>query len=227
MGKYISLGEYNKLYKYIWIYLSIRFVTLFIFNYKFVFEQIQVDIVEIPYTTFISQQVDYLGFFIISSIMKIIKSYRRKKKSNRNQSLNQIPLIYNKTNIVTNKVDYFLFVNIFLVVAEELFYIIISTFQCSMLDYWMFKMLFLELFNSRLFDTKIYIHHILSLIFILSTCSLIKSISIILSFSYETDDIQIFNERKWLIPLGVIIYLLLSLFSGYLHCNEKYYLEKN
>ena len=68
MGKFISLGEYDKQYKYIWIYLVIRFFTRFIFDYKLVFDQIKPDILDIPYGTFISLQLEFFGFFIISLI---------------------------------------------------------------------------------------------------------------------------------------------------------------
>ena len=53
-----------------------------------------------------------------------------------------------------------------------------------------------------------------------------KSISIIISFSYDTDEIKIFDNRKWLIALGIITFLLINIFVAYLYCNEKYYLEK-
>ena len=79
MGKYISLGKNNKLYKYIWIYLSIRFITMFVFERQFVFKQINADIVNIPYSPFIFWQIEYIGLFIISSIIKLIKKFRKKK----------------------------------------------------------------------------------------------------------------------------------------------------
>jgi len=95
-----------------------------------------------------------------------------------------------------------------------------------MFNYWMFQMFFYELFHSRLFKTKIYKHHILSLTFILSSCSIINTIIIIISFTNETDDAKFFDNRKWLIPIGFTSFLLFNIFKAYTCCNEKYYLEK-
>ena len=229
MGKFISLGEYDKQYKYIWIYLVIRFFTRFIFDYKLVFEQIKLDILEIPHGTFIDLQFEFFGFFIISLILKAIKTLCKKKRINKS-IIQEKYLIFNEIDISTkygiDKEDYFLYVNIFLVVIMELLWGVFLTFQTEILDYWMFEMLFFEILNSKFLNTKIYKHHIISLIFILFSCSLINTISIILSFSYDTDDVKIIDNRNWLIPFEVIISLLLHLFQAYLFCNEKYYLEK-
>ena len=83
MGKFISLGEYNKLYKYIWIYLVIRFIMIFIFEYKLVFDQIKLDILELPYGTFITPQLEYLGYFIISLIFKVIEKLRKRNEQDK------------------------------------------------------------------------------------------------------------------------------------------------
>ena len=94
MGKFISLGQYNHLYKYIWIYLSIRFITLFIFSEKLVFVQNHTDILEMPYGPFISLQLEYVGFFIISLVIKLIKIFLGKKDSDEN--INDKKLIFNE-----------------------------------------------------------------------------------------------------------------------------------
>ena len=57
MGKIISLGENNNLYKYIWIYLIIRFIPLFIFEKKLIFAQLQTEALNIPKRPFISLQL--------------------------------------------------------------------------------------------------------------------------------------------------------------------------
>ena len=126
--------------------------------------------------------------------------------------------------IVVN--DYFLFINFSFVVISDLVQDIIYLLNFPMFNYWMFEMLFYELFHSRLFKTKIYKHHILSLIFILSSCSIFETIVIILKFTNETEDAKFFENRKWLIPIGFISFLLFHIFKTYTNCNEKYYLEK-
>ena len=229
MGKFISLGEYNKQYKYIWIYLVIRFITKFIFDYQLVFDQIKPDILDIPYDTFISLQLEFFGYFIISLIVKAVNKLHKKNKPD-TSIIQEKFLIYNEIDISTeygiDKKDYFLYINIFLVVIMDLLWGVISTFQTEILDYWMFEMLFFEIFNSKFLKSKIYNHHTISLIFILFSCSLINTISIILSFLYDTDDVKIIDNRNWLIPFEIIISLLLHIFQAFLFCNEKYYLEK-
>ena len=90
-----------------------------------------------------------------------------------------------------------------------------------MFSFWMFEMLFFELFNSRLLKTKIYKHHIYSFIFILSTGSIIKIIIIIINFTNDTNDVRIFDHEKWLIPTAIIFYFLYHIFSAYTYSIEK------
>ena len=115
MGKYILLGEYNKLYKYIWIYLIIRFVSTFIFNNNFVFDQFRSDALDLAEYTFITNQFDYIGYIIISLILIIIEKYHTKKDVN--EDINEQKLIFNEQDINDKygikKDDYFLFINIF------------------------------------------------------------------------------------------------------------------
>ena len=225
MGKYISLGEYNKLYKYIWIYLAISFISKFIFDHRSVFDQLKNEPMKIPNNPFISLSFKYLTFIIVSLVIIKIK-----KKKQTQELIQEEQLIYNKNDIVTKysnkKEDYFLFVNLFFVVALDLIEKVISRINLSLLEYWMFEMFFFEIFNSKILKSKIQKHHIFSLIFILSSCSLIKTIAIIISFINKTDDAQIIDNRKWLIPIGIIIPLLAQTFRAFTYCNEKYYLEK-
>ena len=218
MGKYISLGEYNKLYKYIWIYLSLKFIITIL----------REDLVNIPYAPFIIIQLYYLFFISISIILLIINNYRTKNELNKD--IVEQKLIFNKQDIETEygvvQSDYFLFINLFFVVILDLIEDIIYLFNFSSFDYWMFEMLFFELFNSKFLNSKIYKHHIFSFIFILSSCSITNSIVIILNFSNETDEVKIFDNRKWFIPVVVIFFLLYHIFKAFTCCNEKYYLEK-
>ena len=160
--------------------------------------------------------------------MLIIKHCQ--KTNEVNKDIVEQKLIFNKQDIETEygvvQSDYFLFINLFFVVILDLIEDIIYLFNFSSFDYWMFEMLFFELFNSKFLNSKIYKHHIFSFIFILSSCSLTNSIVIILNFSNETDEVKIFDNRKWFIPVVVIFFLLYHIFKAFTCCNEKYYLEK-
>ena len=224
MGKYISLGEYNKLYKHLWIYLIIEFITLFIFDYGLIFEKFKTEILEIPESPFISIQFEYIFFIIISILILIIKKCRKESKIN--IVANKQELIYHKPNIGLKLRDYFLLINLFFVLILDLLQELIYKLRLSMFSFWMFEMLFFELFNSRLLKTKIYKHHIYSFIFILSTGSIIKIIIIIINFTNDTNDVRIFDHEKWLIPTAIIFYFLYHIFSAYTYSIEKYYLQK-
>ena len=173
--------------------------------------------------------MEYLCFLIISSFLKVIQKYFKKKDFNEDKKIEK--LIFNEIDIemeygFEKKRDYFLYINLFFVVVIELLTEVLDTFQCSILDYWMLEIIFFEIFNSKFLKTKIYKHHLFSLIFIIFSCSLIKTISITVNFSLDTEETKIFDNRKWLISLGVIGNLFLNIFASYLFCNEKYYLEK-
>ena len=229
MGKCISLGEYNKQYKYIWIYLGLRFVYVFIFLNQLMFDQWKTKVLELPNGPFISSQLFYLLDIIIPIILIIINKFRKKKESNNKQT--EEILIYNPKNIITEfgveRKDYFLFINLFLVVAiKDLFDETTEKFGFQPLSYWMFEMLYYELFHSRYFKTKIYRHHLCSIIFILSSCFILKTIYIILYVTQDTNAKNIFRGRMWIIPILIIIFFIYRVSRVFIMCNEKYYLEK-
>ena len=230
MAKFILLGEYNQQYKYILIYLILRFTLIFTFSNNFVFEQLRVEIIgNLPYGPFIYLQFNYLTYIIISIIIIIFRKCFQKK--DKDKEIIDEQLIFNKRDIVleygVKKSDYFLFIIICFAVITDVFYETTYQFKCGgMFEYWMFEMLFYEIFHSRLFNTKIYAHHIYSLIFILSSCSLIQSIETIIKFVKGTSSATFFDNKKWLIPVSLIIYFLFHVFRVYTFSREKYYLEK-
>ena len=229
MGKFISLGEYNKLYKYIWIYLAFKFISIFVYDYGLIFDQFQNDPLEIKNSPFISISFLYITFIIISLILKKFKNYFQKEQHIQDL-IDEDKLIFNKKDITELyglvQGDYFLYINLFIVVVTDLLEEIIYKLKCSILEYWMFEILFFEIFNSKLLNTKIYKHHICSLIFILFSCSLIKTIVITLSFINNTEDVEIFHNRKWLISLGIVVYFIFQVVRAFTYCNENYYLQK-
>ena len=116
MGKYISLGEYNKLYKYIWSYLILRFLTTYIFSNNFIFDQFKVDsLKDFPDSYFITSQFNYLGFIVISPILIFISKFLNKKKVD--EDFTEQKLIFNEQDINIEygiqKTDTFWFINIF------------------------------------------------------------------------------------------------------------------
>ena len=229
MGKYISLGEYNKLYKYIWIYLILRFLLTYIFANDLIFDQFdENDFLVLPGHPFITPQYLYIGYIIISLIIILINKFLMKKSSNTN--LNDDKLIYNELDIEieygVKENDIFLFVNIFFLVIRDMLEQILPKFGTTMFTYWMFEMLYYELFHSRLFKTKIYRHNIFSFIFILTSTCILKSVNIIINFANDTDTAKFFDDKKWLIPTSIIVFFLFRVFKTYTFSNVKYYFDK-
>ena len=228
MGKFVSLGEYNKLYKYLWMYLVIKFISVFIFSKELVFQPFKNDAIKTPFSPFIFYQFYYVGCIVFSAILIVYEKISKKKSEK--DILFDKKLIYNKLDITTefglSHKDYFIYINLFLAVITDLLDEIIAAFQCSMFDYWVFEMLFFERFIARLFHTKIYKHHIFSLIFIICSCSIMQTIIIIIKFVNHTEEVIIFDNRKWLIPSAIIVFFLTNVFRAYVYNNEKYYLEK-
>ena len=229
MGKLISLGEYNKLYNYIWIYLILQFIGLFVFDYTLVFDQLQYEALKIPINPFISISFNFLFYIIISLVIIKLQNFYQNKQPIQNLTKEE-KLIFNEMDIIQQygleQGDYFLYINLFFVVATDVLDEIILKFKCSLLNYWMFEMFFYEIFNLKILKTKIYRHHIFSFIYILSSCSLLKTIVIIINFINSTENVEILNNRKWLIPIVVVFYFLFNIFKAYIYYNEKYYLEK-
>ena len=228
MGKFISLGEYNKLYKYIWIYLILRFINTYIFYNTLIFDQFKPNnALTLPDTPFITLQFDYIGIIIISTIIIVIKKFFIKPVSKKVIE----NILKNEGKDINNEYGYehrniFLYVNILFLVIRDVCEQIIPKFKCTMFTYWIFEMFYYELYHSYLFKTKIYKHHIFSFIFILSTGSLLKSIIIIINFANDTDNAQFFDNRKWLIPTSLIFYFLFRIFKVYTWGNIKYYFNK-
>ena len=198
-----------------------------IFAERFVFDQLKPESLLIPLSPLISYQFLYSSFIIISIILIIIDKCRKIKICNKNTFIET--LIFNKPEEVIYGIksdDYFLFVNIFLLVSVDLFNEIIFEFQCTMFNYWMFEVLFYVLFYSKFLKTKMYKHHKFSLIFILSSGSLLKTTEIIMHFVVGTDSALFFDDKKWLIPVGFIAYFILNTIEPYIFYYEKYYLDK-
>jgi hypothetical protein len=227
MGKYIILGKYNKLYKYIWIYLILRFLKTFIFNNNLIFiDDLSLDLPDSP---FIFNQIDYVGYLIFSTILIIIKKYQEKKAKNEDLN-NDDKLIYNEPdaeiNFVSKKDTIVLYIYIFFLVIRDLLESISPKFGFSMFTYWMFEMLYYELFSFWKLKTNIYRHHIFSFIFILSFCSIFRSIDIVIKFENNTYDAKFLDDKKRFIPISFIFYFLFRVFKTYTYINIKFYFEK-
>ena len=75
MGKIISLGEYNKLYKYLWIYVAIRVVNEYFFGNSFP-KQLVIGLFKsdnFPPNRIIQEKFNYLGGFFFQFFFIFMK----------------------------------------------------------------------------------------------------------------------------------------------------------
>ena len=80
MGNYIALGEYNKLYKYIWICILIREIFEYFYGTDLP-ESIQIITKDsIPKGVLIQEGFNYLVLFILSIFLFIYENSQNKKE---------------------------------------------------------------------------------------------------------------------------------------------------
>jgi len=135
----------------------------------------------------------------------------------------------------------FLFFIIFLWIIEEHLIEIFSILKD--LDFWMIELIILSYFNWKMFKMQTYLHH--KLIMILNLLPTITKIfSIILSFLdkynkdgnyYEYNYPEGYEGKKlknlyvrfaYLVPVGILIYLILITLRAYVNSNLKVFMDK-
>ena len=84
MGKYISFGKYNKLYKYIWIFIIIKILIDYFFSDTFP-KQIQIDFFRTQYIP-PNILVDRLFYYLGSFIFTIFFTFYERKALNKKKS---------------------------------------------------------------------------------------------------------------------------------------------
>ena len=235
MGKYISFGNYNTLYKYIWLHIIIKLILKYFIENAFV-EKIKI-LEDFPQNILIQEGFNYLGTFIFSlflfkyEINQIkrnsinsfnLKSINQSDSIKEKRSESDIDYIYNDNELTIFKIPNFsLIILLFLSIQlNNIFYII----SLKGLDYWMPELLFICVILNKMSKIPIYTHKKVALYFITISCTIMQ----ILSTRYRfIDD---FNEKLykvyiWVIPIGIISFILIILLRSYCFCKINYLLE--
>ena len=235
MCRLISFGENNKFYKYIYIYLIISLILLAFFNPSID----EIKIRDFPEDIIIQQMFDYLGIFILSLLFYLY--FYRKKNEHDNQRTSSIYEINNSSrtqsftsshiNLIYNQNDE----NRSISVKQFLILVILLVFTIQLennyynvgldgLDFWMFEIIFISIIYTKIFKAKIYLHHKMAMgfivifyipIMIVYYCLLIK----------KKDKTIIYIKYIWIIPIGIIIYLIILFFQSYILCKLKWFLD--
>jgi len=208
MGKYISLGEYNKNYKYIFLYLFFRALNDCIDGLEYNKNNILYEDIYFfgdKAKAFFNEHVmintifSYFAMIILSLILIKYVSYIKNNKSinkNIDNSESSINLIYNKPEISLNynmiKILLYIFLIIFIWVFIDL---LEGQMSFDLNDFWSFKMVFAYFVGKKMFNIQIYKHQIFAISFILIFGTILLVISTILKIIKISD-------------LGIIYYIL-------------------
>ena len=187
MKKFLSLGNWNKYYKYIIlssIFLTIYKIIVGYNYYSYIMDYIHDD-KEIFAHVFIQQFLYYFLIFIAAILFNIYEQNKEKKeildKNNRKSkliekestneilSINSQDLIYN--NIYEYEYQYknisnfFSYIIIFLYVIVEQASIVFKRYFVNC-DFWMLELTIMAILNKKMFKIEIYRHQILSIILV-------------------------------------------------------------
>ena len=182
---------------------------------------------------------NYLGTFITSLCLSIYENNKLSAKSNIKNKKGWIKLIYNdsKNNNydITCKFLFLYLLKIFLwVFVDQIidYSIFLMIFQD--LDFWMLELFILSLLNKLMsYRIKIYRHQRLA-IYLSIIPSLLKVVSIILSFYDNTYDKENYNgnlpiyylEKPVLkLIFGISLYICLITLRSYANLNFKWYMD--
>ena len=208
MGKYISLGQYNKNYKYFLLSLAFRVLNECIYGlqYRDLYKDISFfgDEAKIFFNKheMINTIFNYFAIIIISLILIIYYSHTKNKKhfnENIDEFENSIILIFNKPENFLNYCHSKIFLNIFMIVflwvISDLLEVLIPN------GFWSLKMTFIYFIGKNMFNIQVYKHQIFAIYFISIVCTLLLFISYILYF------IKINNKE-----IGILFICFLILF---------------
>jgi hypothetical protein len=222
MEKYISCGRINKYYGY--IFLSVFFLLLQDFpfgaNYNNSFQEL--NIFNLPCDhSIIHDLFGYIFTFFSSLIV-----YKIKIKKHKNILINESESIQELKEEEHSKkhLSKLLFIIILWVIEEKLIQLYMNTLKN--LDFWMLELIIMYYFMKKTFNVELYKHQKLSFIIIIFP-SIFKVITIILScISHDKNDPAIiYIDNKFIIPLGIILYIILLICDSYILTKIKLFMD--
>ena len=230
MGGYISFGKYNANYKFILFYILSQLAGKYLFQ-KELLEKIGLDKSIISDHKLIQEMFNYLGILFFSIILLIYENFLKKERNNSDSDS-----LSNKaeSNFYTKKLIYKdqLKGNISLIKIVLIIFLLflerqslVSFYKCGLkdLDFWMFEMFFIYIISSKIMGVPTYKHQIISVYFVIIFSCISKIISNILI--YFNSKSKIYKTYEILIPLGVIIFLLITYTRAYVCCKIKWLID--
>ena len=243
MASCISIGNYNKNYIYIILYIIIALSnnSLYGINYYVAFNELKIfPDYKFSQFSFIRQIFStYFGTFILAFIFSIYerkkyhdssdknKSNKDEKESSRNPS-SYIMLIHEDGKEKEKKK-----IAVFPILAIVFGWILeeqlIEKYNCTIshLDFWMLELIVICYLNSKIFKLEIYKHQKFVLLLSLFPI-LFKIVTIILTFhsdKFQPIYVQYREHSYWIIPLALIIYIPLITLKAYIFIKLKWLMD--
>ena len=231
MAYFITFGKYNKLFKYFWYHILVKFLYEYLLKSFFPRKTDLFKDNPLPPDLLVQEGFNYFGTFIFSIFLmkyetKETKSNKKKTQKSDTQPVShetrtkskEIELIHNETEESLLEFSNF-YVIILLFICEQTINIYFSI-SLRGLDFWMPNLLFICYLTYKMFKIPIYLHKLASIIFILVFCTLFKALSLKFRFTDDPDE-RLYIYYKWIIPLGIAIYILIELLRSYTFCKIK------
>ena len=229
MAKYISFGEYNQLYKYIWLFVIIKLVNEYIFGYSFP-EQIRPDIfnvVNYPPNKIVHYFFHYLCSFILSGFLYLYEKLQQEKKVKYTiklaPTLFKIKYQYYNQESIKHKIISIIFYSFICIISNDAIELIMGA-GFSLFVYWEFDLFIIANINLILFGYPLFTHKKFAIIIVSVFSSLFQ---IITTFMYLFDDkyYLFFKNHILIIPIITIIYPIISIIRFYAICKIKWLLD--
>jgi hypothetical protein len=230
MKRYISFGKYNKLYKYIWIVVSIRLIIDYLYTDNFP-EQMRPNFLSaqnFPSSFIIEDLFIYITTMILAIFIYIYESrqYKKIREDDNNElssSQSSIKLIHNQMLPGNINMKTVIFICLLSIVSIETIFVIMFHSLDTMV-YWSLDLFFIGYINLIVFGIPLYSHKKFAIIFILIFSGLFQLLS-----SYEVlfneDFDSFFKFHIIFIPIITISYMLLSIARYYSLSRIKWLLD--
>ena len=214
MVKYITLGKCGKHYKYI-IFASIfAAFSIILFGKEYEINNKDYKVLLLINTNtqkmlskhiVIHNIVRYFGVLILSIILY---------KFDEEKNVSKLIKMYGEQENIKNFNERFIIILIITIwIIQEFLSIVFYRSCLRELDFWMIELFMLCYFNSTIIKFRPYLHHKLINWLNLIICSILKILIIVLNLSYDNN--ILYNKYKWLIPIGVIYFLIIVLMRTY------------
>ena len=255
MDSFITFGKFKWKYKYIFFSVVSLLINDIAFglNYYYVFKGINLidlfNLDNVPKSESVSYSnksekheffkqhffirliLCYFGTLILSIIfykLEIMESYSVRTRSQIYNTDNNVSRLLHTLKLAS--LIYLWFIEDRL--SEKLRNILIH------IDFWMLELIFLTYFSQKYLGIEIYKHQIIAMRLTIIPC-ILKIVTIILSF-YDRNKIEenfdnfkrkdglleiLYVPYPWLLPIGIIFYLIIEYLKAYITVNIKWYMD--